>query len=65
MQTILLVDDEPDVLDFLSYTIKNEGYRVFTASNGQEAIDKAAEVSPTLIITVSYTHLTLPTIAGV
>ena len=50
MQTILLVDDEPDVLDFLSYTIKNEGYRVFTASNGQEAIDKAAEVSPTLII---------------
>lgn len=50
MQTILLVDDEPDVLDFLSYTIKNEGYRVFTASNGQEAIDKAAEVAPTLII---------------
>lgn len=50
MHTILLVDDEPDVLDFLSYTIKNEGYRVFTASNGQEAVNKTIELSPTLII---------------
>ena len=50
MHTILLVDDEPDVLDFLSYTIGNEGYRVFTANNGQEAIEKTIEVSPTLII---------------
>jgi two-component system alkaline phosphatase synthesis response regulator PhoP len=50
MHTILLVDDEPDVLDFLSYTIGNEGYRVFTATNGQEAIEKTMEVSPTLII---------------
>lgn len=50
MHTILLVDDEPDVLDFLSYTIRNEGHRVFTATNGQEAIEKAIEVAPTLII---------------
>jgi len=50
MHTILLVDDEPDVLDFLSYTIGNEGYRVFTAKNGQEAIQKTIEVSPTLVI---------------
>ncbi|MFK7783964.1 MAG: response regulator transcription factor [Crocinitomicaceae bacterium] len=50
MHTVLLVDDEPDVLDFLSYTIGNEGYRVFTATNGQEAIEKTIEVSPTLII---------------
>lgn len=50
MQTILLVDDDPDVLDFLSYTIKNEGYRVFTASNGREAVEKAIELSPALIL---------------
>ena len=50
MHTILLVDDEADVLDFLSYTIGNEGYRVFTATNGEEAVKKTIEVSPTLII---------------
>lgn len=50
MQTILLVDDDPDVLDFLSYTIKNEGYRVFTASNGREAVEKTIELSPSLIL---------------
>lgn len=50
MHTILLVDDEPDVLDFLSYTIKNEGYRVFTATNGKEAIEKTIELSPTLVL---------------
>ena len=31
---ILLVDDEPDILDFLGYNLKKEGYKVFTASNG-------------------------------
>lgn len=50
MQTILLVDDDPDVLDFLSYTIKNEGYRVFTATNGREAVEKTIELSPSLIL---------------
>lgn len=50
MQTILLVDDEQDVLDFLSYTIKKEGYRVFTATNGKEAVDKTIELSPKLIL---------------
>jgi len=33
--TILLVDDEPDILDFLSYNIRKEGYKVFTATNGE------------------------------
>ncbi len=50
MHTILLVDDEQDVLDFLSYTIQNEGYRVFTAKNGREAVDKTIELSPKLIL---------------
>lgn len=50
IHTILLVDDDPDVLQFLSYTIQNEGYRVFTASNGREAVEKTLELSPSLIL---------------
>ena len=48
--TILLVDDEQDILDFLSYSLKKEGYRVFTALNGVEGIKLAKEVQPSLII---------------
>lgn len=47
---ILLVDDEPDILDFLSYNLKKEGYTVFTASNGVEAIAKAKKELPHLIV---------------
>jgi two-component system alkaline phosphatase synthesis response regulator PhoP len=47
---ILLVDDEPDILDFLSYNLKKEGYTVFTANNGVEAIAKAKKELPHLIV---------------
>jgi len=47
---ILLVDDEPDVLDFLSFNLKKEGYEVFTASDGKSAIQTAKKVTPNLII---------------
>ncbi len=47
---ILLVDDESDVLEFLSYNLKREGFVVFTAQNGREAIEKAMEVQPHLIV---------------
>ncbi|HNY07576.1 MAG TPA: response regulator transcription factor [Bacteroidales bacterium] len=47
---ILLVDDENDVLEFLGYNLRKEGYQVFTASNGKEAISKAKELNPHLII---------------
>ena len=47
---ILLVDDEPDILEFMIYNIQKEGYEVFTAQNGKEAIEKAKEVNPHLII---------------
>lgn len=47
---ILLVDDEPDILDFLSYNLKKEGYTVFTANNGVEAIEKAKKELPHLIV---------------
>ncbi|MDD2344812.1 MAG: response regulator transcription factor [Bacteroidales bacterium] len=47
---ILLVDDEPDILEFIGYNLKNEGYEVHTAINGKEAIKKAIEIKPLLII---------------
>ncbi len=48
--SILLVDDEPDILEFLSYNLKKEGYNVFTASNGKEAVAIAKKENPHLII---------------
>jgi two-component system alkaline phosphatase synthesis response regulator PhoP len=47
---ILLVDDEPDILEFLSYNIRREGYTVFIANNGKEAITIAKKEHPHLII---------------
>lgn len=49
-QKILLVDDEQDILEFLSYNLKKEGYKVFTATNGREAITIAKSENPDLII---------------
>lgn len=48
--TILLVDDEPDILEFLSYNIKKEGYKVFTANNGEEGVKMTQQLSPSLIL---------------
>jgi len=47
---ILLVDDEPDILDFVSYNLKAEGYKVHTASSGRSGVSKAREVKPDLIL---------------
>lgn len=47
---ILVVDDEPDILEFIEYNLKREGYQVFLGSNGQEAIEKAKQVKPDLIL---------------
>lgn len=48
--SILLVDDEVDVLEFLSYNLKKEGFKVLTATNGKEAVKKAVAELPQLII---------------
>lgn len=47
---ILLVDDEEDILEFMSYNLIKEGYTVYTATNGKEAVTKALEVDPHLIL---------------
>ena len=47
---ILLVDDEPDILEIIGYNLSQEGYQIVTASNGKEAITKAKKEHPNLII---------------
>jgi len=47
---ILLVDDEPDILEIVSYNLMAEGYKVYTANNGVEALEKAKKKKPHLII---------------
>ena len=47
---ILIVDDEADILEFIRYNLKKEGYDVYTASDGEEALRTAAEVSPHLVL---------------
>ena len=47
---ILLVDDEPDILEILSYNLSSEGYQVYTAKNGAEGVEKAKKKKPQLIV---------------
>src|SRR5947207_9045526 len=47
---ILLVDDEPDILEFMEYNLRKENYDVIKASNGKEAIALAKRENPDLII---------------
>ncbi len=47
---ILIVDDEPDILEFLKYNFKNEGFEVNIADNGNDAIQKAIRHNPDLIL---------------
>jgi two-component system, OmpR family, alkaline phosphatase synthesis response regulator PhoP len=48
--TILVVDDEEDIVELLSYNLKKEGFRVHAASDGKMAIKKAKEIVPDLIL---------------
>jgi len=47
---ILLIDDEPDILEILKYNLSSEGYQVSTAKNGAEGVAKAKKKKPHLII---------------
>ena len=49
-QKILIVDDEPDILELIEYNLKKEGYQVFLAKNGQEAVAEAKKSLPDLIV---------------
>lgn len=50
MEKILIVDDEKDILEFLGYNLRAEGYEVFESNNGEDAISLAQEILPALII---------------
>lgn len=47
---ILLVDDEPDILEIVGYNLKNEGYQIYTAINGNKALEEAVKYKPHLIL---------------
>jgi two-component system alkaline phosphatase synthesis response regulator PhoP len=47
---ILLVDDEPDILEIVGYNLSSEGYKIITAKNGAEGVKKAKKEKPQLII---------------
>ena len=48
--TLLLIDDEPDIIEFLTYNLKKEGYKVFSASNGEEGVKMVQQIHPSLIL---------------
>ena len=47
---VLIVDDEPDILEFMEYNLKKEGYQVLQAKNGKEAVEIAKKEFPHLVI---------------
>ncbi len=49
-KTILVVDDEQDLLDLIEYNLKKEGFDVLKAENGQQGIQMAKEHSPNLVL---------------
>lgn len=49
-RTILIADDEPDILEILSFNLEDEGYDVITATNGNQAIELAKANHPALVI---------------
>jgi two-component system alkaline phosphatase synthesis response regulator PhoP len=57
---ILIVDDEPYLIRSLSFVLKKEGYRVESATDGREAVEKARQLSPDLV----FLDLNLPGMNG-
>jgi two-component system, OmpR family, response regulator VicR len=49
-KTIMVVDDEPDLLELVKAILETEGFSVVTASNGRECLEKLGKVSPDLVL---------------
>ena len=49
-KTILIADDEPDILEIISYNLRNEGYETITSKDGDDALLKAKQYKPDLVI---------------
>ena len=61
-QTILVVDDSPTIVKFVSFSLKNKGYHVVTASDGMEAIEKISNSSESIALII--TDLNMPNLDG-
>ncbi len=59
-KSVVIVDDDPAIRDLLSYLVKKEGFKVETASEGQEAVDKIQALMPDLVLL----DLMLPRMGG-
>ncbi len=51
MKTVLVVDDEKDIVQLIRYNLEREGFKVESASDGNEALKKASETKPDVILT--------------
>ena len=61
-QTILVVDDSPTVVKFVSFSLQNRGYRVLTACDGMDAIEKISTVGGDIALII--TDLNMPNLDG-
>lgn len=61
LKKILVVDDEPDMLDYLNTFLVDNGFKVITATNGRDALDMAVKEKPNLITL----DITMPEESGV
>ena len=59
--TLLLVDDEQDIIDMLKYNLEKEGYKIITANNGAEAIKRVQQFQPHIILM----DVMMPTMDGI
>ncbi len=62
INTILVVDDSPTVVKFVSFSLKNKGYRVVTACDGMDAIEKISNMSDGVDLVI--TDLNMPNLDG-
>lgn len=62
VQTILVVDDSPTVVKFVSFSLKNSGYNVVTACDGMDAIEKISNMSENVDLVI--TDLNMPNLDG-
>ncbi len=59
-KSILVADDDPDILSIVSMSLETQGYRVFTAANGREAVDATRENQPDLVLM----DMMMPVVSG-
>ena len=62
--TILVVDDSPTVVKFVSFSLKNQGFKILTASDGMDAIEKISNLSETENVDLIITDLNMPNLDG-